>query len=190
MKRIGGCCGLALLAAALCVLTASSQPPDGKGPGQKGGPRGGFGGGPPPYELGRLFPPFIRGELNLTPDQERQLQSLEAEVKERLQKILTEKQIQQLKEMRPGGPGGFGGKGPGGKGPSGKGPGGGPSGGKGPGGGPPGGKGPSGQARTPNQGGIQWFATWESGRVEAARTGRPILLVSAAPHCAGVSGVW
>ena len=25
---------------------------------------------------------------------------------------------------------------------------------------------------------------------EARRTGRPILLVSAAPHCAGVSGTW
>ncbi len=39
-------------------------------------------------------------------------------------------------------------------------------------------------------GGIQWFATWESGLREAERTGRPILLVSAAPHCAGVSGIW
>lgn len=38
--------------------------------------------------------------------------------------------------------------------------------------------------------GIQWFATWESGLAEANRTGRPILLVSAAPHCAGVSGIW
>src|SRR5262245_23310204 len=39
------------------------------------------------------------------------------------------------------------------------------------------------------QGGIQWFATWESGLREAQRSGRPILLVSAAPHCAGVSGI-
>jgi Spy/CpxP family protein refolding chaperone len=38
--------------------------------------------------------------------------------------------------------------------------------------------------------GIQWYATWESGVREAQRTGRPILLVSAAPHCAGVSGCW
>jgi hypothetical protein len=38
--------------------------------------------------------------------------------------------------------------------------------------------------------GIQWFATWESGLDEANRTGKPILLVSAAPHCAGVSGIW
>lgn len=38
--------------------------------------------------------------------------------------------------------------------------------------------------------GIQWFATWESGLREAQRTGWPILLVSGAPHCAGVSGIW
>jgi hypothetical protein len=37
---------------------------------------------------------------------------------------------------------------------------------------------------------IQWYATWESGRAEAARTGRPILLVSGAPHCHHVSGMW
>jgi hypothetical protein len=37
---------------------------------------------------------------------------------------------------------------------------------------------------------IQWFATWESGVAEARRSRRPILLVAAAPHCAGVSGMW
>lgn len=38
--------------------------------------------------------------------------------------------------------------------------------------------------------GIQWLATWTSALQEAERRGRPILLVSAAPHCAGVSGMW
>lgn len=38
--------------------------------------------------------------------------------------------------------------------------------------------------------GIQWFATWESGKREAERSGRPLLLISAAPHTAGVSGCW
>lgn len=38
--------------------------------------------------------------------------------------------------------------------------------------------------------GIPWFATWASGQRESQRTGRPILLVAGAPHCAGVSGVW
>jgi hypothetical protein len=42
----------------------------------------------------------------------------------------------------------------------------------------------------PRPAAIQWFATWESGLAEAQRSGRPILLVAAAPHCAGVSGIW
>ena len=42
----------------------------------------------------------------------------------------------------------------------------------------------------PETGGIQWFATWESGKREAERSGRPIMLVSAAPHAGGVSGCW
>lgn len=37
---------------------------------------------------------------------------------------------------------------------------------------------------------IAWFGTWEGGLQEARRTQRPILLVSAAPHCHGVSGIW
>jgi hypothetical protein len=40
------------------------------------------------------------------------------------------------------------------------------------------------------QGGIQWFPTLQSGLREAGRAGRPILLVAAAPHCAGVPGIW
>ena len=37
---------------------------------------------------------------------------------------------------------------------------------------------------------IAWFATWEGARTEAQRTERPILLVSAAPHCHNISGLW
>lgn len=37
---------------------------------------------------------------------------------------------------------------------------------------------------------IAWYGTLESGLAEAKRSGRPILLVSAAPHCTGVSGIW
>ena len=37
---------------------------------------------------------------------------------------------------------------------------------------------------------IQWFASLDGGLKEAQRTGLPILLLSAAPHCAGVSGTW
>ena len=38
--------------------------------------------------------------------------------------------------------------------------------------------------------GIAWFGTWEGGLAEAERTGRPILLMSAAPQCHGVPGMW
>ena len=38
--------------------------------------------------------------------------------------------------------------------------------------------------------GIQWFATLESAKSEAARTGRPMLIISGTPHCSGVSGIW
>ena len=37
---------------------------------------------------------------------------------------------------------------------------------------------------------IAWYGTLESGLAEAKRSGRPILFVSAAPQCLGVSGIW
>lgn len=37
---------------------------------------------------------------------------------------------------------------------------------------------------------IPYYATLDRGLAEAKRTGKPILFVSAAPHCAGVSGMW
>ena len=37
---------------------------------------------------------------------------------------------------------------------------------------------------------IQWFGTLDRGLAEARRTGKPILLVSGAPHCSGVPGMW
>ena len=39
-------------------------------------------------------------------------------------------------------------------------------------------------------GGIHWYSTLDSGLAAASKTGRPILFLSAAPHCGGVSGVW
>src|SRR5579872_33262 len=101
---------------AAIVLTASSQPPPGqpkdkKGPGDKEK-------GPPRYELGKLLPPFVREGLKLTKEQEKQLSDLEAEVKEKLGKILTDEQKKMIESLRPpGGPGG----GPGGPGPGGPG---------------------------------------------------------------------
>ncbi|MDH3592619.1 MAG: hypothetical protein OER88_12110 [Planctomycetota bacterium] len=37
---------------------------------------------------------------------------------------------------------------------------------------------------------IAWFATLAGARAEAKRTGRPILFVSAAPHCHYTPGIW
>jgi hypothetical protein len=155
----------------VCALTAMSQPPAGRGPGGKKG-------GPPGFELGRVLPPFVRDDLDLTADQERQLAALEAEVRQKLEKILTVEQRKRAAGARPPfGPPPFGKDGP-------------PPRGFGP---PPGKDGPPPRKDDGEQvraGGIQWFATWEAGKAEAERTGRPILFVSAAPHCAGVSGIW
>jgi len=37
---------------------------------------------------------------------------------------------------------------------------------------------------------IAWFGSLDQGLAEAKRTNKPILLISAAPHCHGVPGVW
>ncbi|MDP7009984.1 MAG: hypothetical protein QF685_01275 [Verrucomicrobiota bacterium] len=37
---------------------------------------------------------------------------------------------------------------------------------------------------------IAWHGTWKGGLAEAQRTGKPILLLSAAPQCHSVPGIW
>ena len=37
---------------------------------------------------------------------------------------------------------------------------------------------------------IAWYGTLKSGLAAAKAANRPILLVSAAPHCLGVPGIW
>ncbi len=37
---------------------------------------------------------------------------------------------------------------------------------------------------------IAWHGTWKGGLAEAQRTGKPIMLVSAAPQCHSVPGIW
>ncbi len=37
---------------------------------------------------------------------------------------------------------------------------------------------------------IAWYGTLEQAREDAGRTGKPILLLAAAPHCHNISGVW
>jgi hypothetical protein len=38
--------------------------------------------------------------------------------------------------------------------------------------------------------GVAWWGTWEGARAEASRSVKPILLLSAAPQCHGVPGIW
>ena len=60
-------------------------------------------------------------------------------------------------------------------------------------GGPPNGGGPETKTTSPATGkdpAIQWYATLERGLAEAKRTNKPILFVTGAPHCSGVSGRW
>jgi hypothetical protein len=168
---------VALTGLMLNVGAASSQAPGRDGDRGRGDRRG----GPPRFEVGHVLPPPLVEELQLTKEQQAEIAKLEQEVKQRLAKILTAEQIKKVEAFRPRGPGG-----------------------------PPGGgrdrprpgrdTNPPGRPERPDRpeseqakqtaAGIQWFATWESGLREAQRTGRPILLVSAAPHCAGVPGIW
>ena len=85
---------LTLLAVGLWALTADSQPPGGKGKG-KGGKKG-----PPPFQVGKVLPPYIRDGLDLSEDQEKQLADLEKEVRQRLLKILTAEQKEKLAELK------------------------------------------------------------------------------------------
>jgi len=75
--------------------------PKGKGP---GGP-GGFGGPPQP---GQILPQFMQQQLQLTADQKKDLSDLQKQVDDKLGKILTDQQKQQLRDMSQKGPGGFG----------------------------------------------------------------------------------
>ena len=86
------------------------------GPGEFGGPPGGPGGEMGGPQAGfHLLPPRAMEQLNLTAEQQKKLTALEAEVKAKLEKILTAEQMQQLRQFRPpqrmGGPGGQGGLG-------------------------------------------------------------------------------
>ena len=117
-----------ILALALGVsawyLNAQDQggpPPGERPPPPEAGAQGGPGRGPGGPGGFHLLPPRAQEQLNLTDDQKKQVAALEAEVKAKIEKILTPDQLKQLKDMRPpqrpGGPGGFGGRGgPGGQG--------------------------------------------------------------------------
>ncbi len=93
---------LALSVGMMFVSTeAASQPPAGKD--GKGGEKG----HPPRFELGQVFPPPLLEELNLTPAQTKELDAIKAELKAKLDKLLTAEQKTTIENFRPrGGPGG------------------------------------------------------------------------------------
>lgn len=185
------------LVALMAVFTAcaTSQPPEKDEKERKG---------PPP--VGKLFPREVAEALELSEEQRGKIADLEAEVKGKLEKILTPDQMRKLETMRPMGRG----KGDGEQG--GKGDKQGEKGGKGGKDGMKKGdkKGDKGGEKGDKKGGdekgrqerpptddtanngeaVQWFATLERGLAEAKRTGQPILFLTAAPHCGGVSGIW
>jgi hypothetical protein len=171
--------GLAAALTAGIVATATSQGQDDKK--DKKDKKG-----PPPkgFELGKVLPPHVMEELDLTEEQHKQLRELEKQTRKKLEKILTEKQLEKVKQLgkRPPRDKGKGGDEPPPP----------PDKGKDKRKGPPKEKDNDNQAAAKQDKGqgIAWFATWQDGLKEAKRTGKPIFLVSAAPHCAGVSGTW
>lgn len=90
-------CGLVVLLTMMAMVasTAVSQPPP--GPGDKKGP--------PRFELGQIFPPPLVDELKLTPDQQRAMESIKADLKKQLEALLTAEQKRIVSEFRPRFPG-------------------------------------------------------------------------------------
>src|SRR5665213_273919 len=109
MKRILFAMSAFTALAVLVSFQAVSQPPRGKAGNE------GRRGGPPRFELGQVFPPPLLEELNLTPEQEQQLEVIRKDLHAKLDKLLTDEQKKKVEDFRPRGPGGPGG--PDGKGP-------------------------------------------------------------------------
>jgi hypothetical protein len=175
-------------------LSVWSQPQDGKGgPGKdagkdfKKGPGGDKKGPPMGFEIGKVLPPHIADTLELSEDQLKQIADLEKEVKAKLTKILTAGQVKKAESSKGlGKMDGKEGKGKDGKDKEGKD--------KSKDGAAPDKKSsqprPNMDSKLQKPAQIQWYASLDGGLKEAQRTGLPILLLSAAPHCAGVSGTW
>ena len=85
---------------AFVFVPGLSQPPGDKEKGPKKDKKG-----PPPFELGKVLPPFVREGLELTQDQEKAIEDLEKEVRAKLLKILSKEQVERIKELKgPKGP--------------------------------------------------------------------------------------
>lgn len=188
----------------LCFMGLSvwSQPQDGKGgPGKDGGkdskkgPGGDKKGGPMGFELGKVLPPHIADTLELSEEQLKQIADLEKDVKAKLTMILSAGQVKKVEASKGlGKMDGKEGKGKEGKGKEGKDKDGKGGADKGKDGATPDKKSiqprPDMDSKLQKPSQIQWYASLDGGLKEAQRTGLPILLLSAAPHCAGVSGTW
>ena len=111
------------------TLTAWAQPPDDGPPRGRGGQpgkgqqgKGQFGKGQqgkgqqgkgqqdgrPRFQLGTVIPPQMRGDLNLTSSQEKEINGIEKDVKTKLEKILSKDQIDSLNNPPMGGGPGLG----------------------------------------------------------------------------------
>ena len=95
---------ITLLVAAICgtvMSLALAQPPARR----EGGPaerrEGVPADGPAAGAQFRVLPPFAQRELQLTPEQLKQIEALEADVQGKMQKILTPEQLKQWTERRP-----------------------------------------------------------------------------------------
>lgn len=79
----------------------------GGGPPFGGGPGGGRGFGAPP-QPGQILPATVQEQLKVSAEQKKQLEELQAEVNDKLAKVLNDEQKKQLKDSAGGGPGGGG----------------------------------------------------------------------------------
>ena len=103
-------CGALAFAACALVVVFTVLP---QRPGAKGDKEGKDGqkGGPPRDELWQVFPPPLLDELELTPEQEKQLEAIEKDLNAKLNKFLTDEQKKKIANFRSRGPGGKGPKG-------------------------------------------------------------------------------
>lgn len=90
---------VAALAAGLSALgfVLAAPPREGDRPPGPGGREG----GPPPFKLGAILPPHVRDNIELSPQQQKELEAIEAEVKAKLEKILTADQRKKAETLRP-----------------------------------------------------------------------------------------
>jgi hypothetical protein len=100
MKRV--LCGMTMFAAIAMLIASSavSQPPGKKDDDAKGREKG-----PPRFELGQIFPPPLLEELELTPEQEKELDAISKNLKQKLERMLTVEQMKKIENFRPRGPG-------------------------------------------------------------------------------------